>query len=51
MAKGPTAWLFSHTLDRVDYWLTLAGLRILDALAGPFPETPTDRQRDRDGSG
>jgi hypothetical protein len=29
--------------DRVDYLLTLARLTVLDWLAGPPPETPTDR--------
>jgi hypothetical protein len=28
--------------------VTLATLRILDALAGPEPETPADQQRVRD---
>jgi len=28
--------------------VTLVRLRILDALAGPFPETPADRQREQD---
>jgi hypothetical protein len=28
--------------------VTLAGLRILGAVAGPLPETPADRQRQRD---
>jgi hypothetical protein len=30
------------------YLLTLAWLRILDALAGPEPETLADRKRERD---
>jgi hypothetical protein len=30
--------------DDLDYLVTLAGLRILDALAGPLPETPADRE-------
>jgi hypothetical protein len=34
--------------DGLDYWLTLTRLRILDALTGPLPETPEDRQRERD---
>jgi len=38
-------WL---TLDALHYWLTLAWLRILDALDGPEPETPADEQRERD---
>jgi hypothetical protein len=35
-------------VDHLDYLLTLASLRILDALAGPLPETPADQQRQRD---
>ena len=34
--------------DHLDYLLTLAKLRILDALAGPEPETDGDRRRKRD---
>ena len=34
--------------DNLDYLWTLATLRILDALAGPLPETPADQQRARD---
>jgi hypothetical protein len=34
--------------DTLDYLLTLTTLRILDALAGPEPETPADEQRKRD---
>jgi hypothetical protein len=41
---GRTFWRIA---DGVDYWLTLARLRILDTLAGPLPETPEDQQRDR----
>jgi hypothetical protein len=48
MTDGPAALLFWRALDRMDYWLTLAELRILDALAGSLPETPADRQRQRD---
>jgi hypothetical protein len=40
--------LFWRVADQVDYLVTLARLRILDALAGPFLETPADRQRQRD---
>jgi hypothetical protein len=36
--------LFWRVADQVDYLVTLARLRILDALAGPFPDTPADRQ-------
>jgi hypothetical protein len=39
--------LFWRVVDELDYLLTLARLRILDALAGPEPETPADRQRQR----
>jgi hypothetical protein len=34
-------------VDTLDYLLTLVWLRILDALAGPQPETPADQQRKR----
>jgi len=40
--------LFWRVADALDYFLTLARLRILDALAGPEPETPADQQRERD---
>jgi hypothetical protein len=33
--------------DALDHLLTLARLRILDALAGPDPETVADRLRER----
>jgi hypothetical protein len=33
--------------DGLDYVLTLARLRIHDALTGPLPETPEDQQRER----
>jgi hypothetical protein len=48
MSEGPLRRLVWRPLDQVDYWLTLAWLRIPDALAGPFPETPADRLRQRD---
>ena len=32
--------------DSLDYWLTLVGLRILDAVAGPEPETSADQRRE-----
>jgi hypothetical protein len=38
--------LFWRVADELDYLLTLARLRILDALAGPPPETPGDQRRD-----
>ena len=34
--------------DALDYLLTVASLRILDALAGPDPEAPADQRRERD---
>jgi hypothetical protein len=39
--------LFWRVADQLDYLVTLARLRILDALAGPLPETPADRLRQR----
>jgi hypothetical protein len=45
MARGLLARLFWRMIDALDYFLTLARLRILDALAGPLPETPADHQR------
>ncbi len=35
--------LCAEFLDRADYLLTLARLTVLDWLAGPAAETPTDR--------
>ena len=35
--------LCAELVDRVDHLLTLARLTVLDWLAGPPPETPTDR--------
>ena len=46
MTKGPLRRLFWRVVDQLDYLLTLASLRILDALAGPLPETEADRQRE-----
>jgi hypothetical protein len=48
MSDGPLRRLFWRVADQLDYLLTLAWLRILDALCGPLPETPADRQRQRD---
>ena len=48
MTDGRLGRLFWRVADAADYLLTLAWLRLLDALAGPLPETPADRQRDRD---
>jgi hypothetical protein len=33
--NGSLAWLFWRVLDALDYWLTQARLRIVDALCGP----------------
>jgi hypothetical protein len=38
---------FWRIADGLGYWLTLVRLRILDAVAGPLPKTPADRQRER----
>jgi hypothetical protein len=43
MADGPLRRLFWRVAVDLDYLWTLATLRILDALAGPEPETPADR--------
>jgi hypothetical protein len=48
MADGPLRRLFWDVADDLDYLVTLASLRILDALAGPEPETPADQQRKQD---
>jgi hypothetical protein len=47
MADGRLRRAFWHVTDQLDYLVTLAWLRILDALAGPLPETPADRRRER----
>jgi hypothetical protein len=48
MGDRPLHRLFWRVVDYLDYLVTLARLRILDALAGPLPETPADQQRKRD---
>jgi hypothetical protein len=48
MIDRPMRRFLWHLLDALDHWLTLARLRILDALAGPEPETPADQKRERD---
>jgi hypothetical protein len=48
MSDGLLWRLFWRVADQLDYLVTLARLRILDKLAGPLPETPADRQRQRD---
>ncbi len=40
--------LFGRIADGFDYWRTVTKLRVLDALAGPLPETPEDQQREAD---
>jgi hypothetical protein len=39
---------FWRIADGLGYWLTLARLRILDAVAGPEPVTPADQKRGKD---
>jgi hypothetical protein len=34
--------------DELDYFVTLTRLRILNALAAPEPEMPTDQRRERE---
>jgi len=48
MADARLRRLFWHVVDALDYLPTLARLRVLDALAGPEPETAADKQRKRD---
>ena len=48
MADRPMRRLFWRVADQFDYLGTLARLRVLDALAGPLPETPADQRRARD---
>ena len=36
-----------HVLDRLDYRIWDAGLRMVDALSGPEPEAEADRERRR----
>jgi len=42
--SGPLARLFWRVVDELDYWVTLARLRALDALCGPEAETDADRR-------
>jgi hypothetical protein len=44
MADRPMRRLFWRVAEN-DYLVTLARLRVLDALAGPPPETPADQRR------
>ncbi len=48
MSDGPLRRRFWRVVDALDYLMTLAWLRILDALAGPEPEMPADQQRERE---
>jgi hypothetical protein len=48
MTDGPLRHLLWRVADELDYLLTLAKLRILDALAGPVPETPADQRCERE---
>jgi hypothetical protein len=48
MIDRPLRRLFWRVADALDYLLTLAKLHILDALAGPAPETAADHQRKRE---
>ena len=48
MTDGPLRRLFWCVVDDLDYTLVLARLRIVDALAGPEPETPADQRRERE---
>ena len=48
MSDGLLARFFWRVVDALDYLVTLARLRIVDAVAGPEPETPADQQRKRD---
>jgi hypothetical protein len=42
--------LFLRVTDQLDYLVALAGLRILDALAGPEPETGPSTEAGRSGA-
>jgi hypothetical protein len=45
--NGPTR-LTWHIVDRINYWVTLATLRVLDTVHGPEPETEADQERNHD---
>jgi hypothetical protein len=47
MTDRPLRRLFWHVADELDYLLTLARLRIRDAVCSPLPETLADRRRER----
>jgi hypothetical protein len=42
MSDGPLPRLFWRLADHLDYLLTLVRLRMVEAVAGPEPETPAD---------
>jgi hypothetical protein len=46
MLETPLGRIWWRIGDSLDYWLTLARLRILDAVAGPEPETSADQRRE-----
>jgi len=48
MTDGLLRRVFWRVADQLDYLVTLARLRILDALTGALPETAADRQWQRD---
>jgi hypothetical protein len=48
MRDGPLRRPFWPVVYALDDVVTLARLRIVDALAGPEPETRADQQRERD---
>ena len=48
MSDGLPVRFFCRVVDALDYLVTLARLRIVDAVAGAEPETPADQQRKRD---
>jgi hypothetical protein len=40
-----SSMIFWRAVDRLDYWIWYARLRIIDALYGPEPVTEANRQR------
>ena len=48
MTDGPLRHLYWRVADELDSLMTLAKLRILDALAGPLPVTPSDQRCERE---
>ena len=51
MGRGPLRRFFWRMVDALDYFLTLASLRILDALAGPCRRRKLSGGESRIGSG